>query len=112
MCPARWRWAEQQHANTHQRTSLRHGEASNQKTTLGRDLAVGERALWSTHFLSNASDRSIGNLYRIALAAICCNNLLNAQCQLRLLWFAFGFPAFAAVTAIFWLMIARPQVAW
>jgi uncharacterized membrane protein len=24
------------------------------------------------------------------------------------LWFAFGFPAFAAVTAIFWLMIARP----
>jgi uncharacterized membrane protein len=26
-------------------------------------------------------------------------------------WFAFGFPAFAAVIAIFWLMIARPQ-AW
>ena len=25
-------------------------------------------------------------------------------------WFAFGFPAFAAVMAIFWLMIARPQV--
>jgi uncharacterized membrane protein len=25
-------------------------------------------------------------------------------------WFAFGFPAFAAVLAIFWLMIARPQV--
>jgi uncharacterized membrane protein len=24
-------------------------------------------------------------------------------------WFAFGFPAFAAVTAIFWLMIAKPQ---
>jgi len=24
-------------------------------------------------------------------------------------WFAFGFPAFGAVTAIFWLMIARPQ---
>jgi uncharacterized membrane protein len=23
-------------------------------------------------------------------------------------WFAFGFPAFAAVIAIFWLMIARP----
>jgi uncharacterized membrane protein len=23
-------------------------------------------------------------------------------------WFAFGFPAFAAVLAIFWLMIARP----
>ncbi len=24
------------------------------------------------------------------------------------LWFAFGFPAFAAVVAIYWLMIARP----
>lgn len=24
-------------------------------------------------------------------------------------WFAFGFPAFAAVLAIFWLMIARPS---
>jgi uncharacterized membrane protein len=24
------------------------------------------------------------------------------------LWFAFGFPAFAAVVAIFWLMIAKP----
>jgi uncharacterized membrane protein len=26
-------------------------------------------------------------------------------------WFAFGFPAFAAVLAIFWLMIARPELA-
>jgi uncharacterized membrane protein len=25
-------------------------------------------------------------------------------------WFAFGFPAFFAVAAIFWLMIAKPQV--
>lgn len=25
-------------------------------------------------------------------------------------WFAFGFPAFTAVLAIFWLMIAKPQV--
>jgi uncharacterized membrane protein len=25
-------------------------------------------------------------------------------------WFAFGFPAFAAVLAIFWLMIARPRL--
>lgn len=25
-------------------------------------------------------------------------------------WFAFGFPAFAAVLAIFWLMIARPTI--
>jgi uncharacterized membrane protein len=29
------------------------------------------------------------------------------------LWFAFGFPAFAAVMAIFWLMIQRPSfVLW
>lgn len=27
-------------------------------------------------------------------------------------WFAFGFPAFAAVLAIFWLMIARPEIEW
>ena len=25
-------------------------------------------------------------------------------------WFAFGFPAFGAVLAIYWLMIARPQI--
>lgn len=28
------------------------------------------------------------------------------------LWFAFGFPAFAAVMGIFWLMIARPAIEW
>jgi uncharacterized membrane protein len=28
------------------------------------------------------------------------------------LWFAFGFPAFGAVLAIFWLMIARPELGW
>jgi uncharacterized membrane protein len=27
-------------------------------------------------------------------------------------WFVFGFPAFGAVLAIFWLMIARPQFGW
>lgn len=27
-------------------------------------------------------------------------------------WFAFGFPAFASVLAIFWLMIQRPPVLW
>lgn len=27
-------------------------------------------------------------------------------------WFGFGFPAFAAVLAIFWLMIARPELGW
>ncbi|MBZ9777127.1 DUF2269 family protein [Mesorhizobium sp. CO1-1-8] len=28
------------------------------------------------------------------------------------LWFIFGFPAFAAVIAIFWLMITRPVIEW
>ncbi|WP_018237260.1 DUF2269 family protein [Ensifer sp. BR816] len=28
------------------------------------------------------------------------------------LWFAFGFPAFAAVLGIFWLMITRPAIEW
>ena len=28
------------------------------------------------------------------------------------LWFAFGFPAFGAVLAIFWLMIVRPPQIW
>jgi uncharacterized membrane protein len=32
--------------------------------------------------------------------------------QLFRLWFAFGFPAFAAVVGIFWLMIARPTILW
>jgi uncharacterized membrane protein len=27
-------------------------------------------------------------------------------------WFAFGFPAFASVLGIFWLMIAKPQIGW
>jgi uncharacterized membrane protein len=27
------------------------------------------------------------------------------------MWFAFGFPAFASVLGIFWLMIARPSIA-
>jgi uncharacterized membrane protein len=28
------------------------------------------------------------------------------------LWFAFGFPAFGGVLAIFWLMIAKPAIDW
>lgn len=28
------------------------------------------------------------------------------------LWFAFGFPAFGSVVAIFWLTIARPSLEW
>ncbi|MEZ2328990.1 DUF2269 family protein [Mesorhizobium sp. RCC_202] len=32
--------------------------------------------------------------------------------QLFRRWFTFGFPAFAAVLTIFWLMIARPPIGW
>lgn len=32
--------------------------------------------------------------------------------QLFRLWLAFGFPAFGAVVAIFWLMITRPILDW
>lgn len=37
--------------------------------------------------------------------------LPHAYHRLFWTWFAFGFPAFGAVLGIFWLMIARPQVA-
>ncbi len=36
--------------------------------------------------------------------------LPRAYHSLFWLWFAFGFPAFSAVTAIFWLMIVRPRL--
>jgi uncharacterized membrane protein len=36
--------------------------------------------------------------------------LPEAYHRLFRLWFAFGIPAFAAVLAIFWLMIARPRL--
>jgi uncharacterized membrane protein len=36
--------------------------------------------------------------------------LPRAYHQLFRLWFAFGFPAFAAILAIFWLMIVRTPV--
>lgn len=38
--------------------------------------------------------------------------LPDAYYRLFRTWFAFGFPAFAAVAAIVWLMIARPQIGW
>jgi len=37
-------------------------------------------------------------------------SLPRAYHQLFRLWFAFGFPAFAAVLAIFWLMIAKSSI--
>ena len=33
-----------------------------------------------------------------------------AYFRLYRIWFAFGFPAFAAVVAIFWLMVAKPAI--
>ena len=47
----------------------------------------------------------------LAATALRENRLLPPQYhRLFRLWFAFGFPAFAAVLAIFWLMIARPPL--
>jgi uncharacterized membrane protein len=45
-------------------------------------------------------------------AALAGEPLPAAYHKLFRLWFAFGFPAFAAVVAIFWLMIARPQITY
>jgi uncharacterized membrane protein len=47
----------------------------------------------------------------LAVAALRENRPLPPQYhRLFWWWFACGFPAFAAVLAIFWLMIARPQL--
>ena len=43
-------------------------------------------------------------------AAIAGEKLPDAYHRLYRLWFAFGFPAFAAVLAIVWLMLARPAL--
>ncbi|HEX8584991.1 MAG TPA: DUF2269 domain-containing protein [Allosphingosinicella sp.] len=49
----------------------------------------------------------------LAAAAAASGAPLPAEChRLFRWWFAFGFPAFTAVLAIFWLMIARPEIAW
>jgi uncharacterized membrane protein len=37
-------------------------------------------------------------------------NLPEAYYRLFYTWFGFGFPAFAAVLGIFWLMITRPSI--
>jgi uncharacterized membrane protein len=47
----------------------------------------------------------------LAEAAASKNGTLpHAYYRLFRWWFAFGFPAFGAVTAIFWLMIAKPAI--
>jgi uncharacterized membrane protein len=45
-----------------------------------------------------------------AAAACAARPLPEAYHRLFRLWFACGFPAFAAVLAIFWLMIAKPPL--
>ena len=51
-----------------------------------------------------------GRMRRIALAASEAGQPLPRDYhRLFRLWFACGFPAFAAVLGIFWLMIARPD---
>jgi uncharacterized membrane protein len=47
----------------------------------------------------------------LAVLAVETNAKLPARYyQLFRCWFAFGFPAFAAVLVVFWLMIARPPI--
>jgi uncharacterized membrane protein len=47
----------------------------------------------------------------LAIAAVAAGEPLPERYhRLYRTWFAFGFPAFAAVLAIFWLMIARPEI--
>jgi uncharacterized membrane protein len=52
-----------------------------------------------------------GRLRNLAIdAAAAGEPLPPAYHRLFRWWFAFGFPAFTAVLAIFWLMIARPEI--
>jgi uncharacterized membrane protein len=47
----------------------------------------------------------------LAHQAVCAGKPLPPEYhRLFCTWFAFGLPAFAAVLAIFWLMIAKPQI--
>ncbi len=50
-------------------------------------------------------------MQKLAAAAAAASEALPAAYhKLFRLWFAFGFPAFAAVLAIVWLMLARPSI--
>lgn len=49
----------------------------------------------------------------LAVSAAAASQPLPARYhRLFRLWFIFGFPAFAAVAAIYWLMITRPHIEW
>lgn len=50
---------------------------------------------------------------KLAIAAVSSSRPLPARYHtLFRWWFLFGFPAFAAVLGIFWVMITRPDLAW
>jgi len=50
-------------------------------------------------------------MQKLAATAATSNEALPPEYhRLFRLWFAFGFPAFAAVLAIVWLMLARPSI--
>jgi len=52
-------------------------------------------------------------LRNLALKAVAEGTALPRQYhRIFWLWFAFGVPAFAALAIIFWLMIAKPQIAF
>jgi uncharacterized membrane protein len=54
-----------------------------------------------------------GRMRNLAVAAAAAGEPLPAEYhRLFRRWFAFGFPAFTAVLAIFWLMIARPEISF
>ncbi len=58
-----------------------------------------------------ASNRMQMRMRDLATASAANDTPLTATYyRLFWLWFAFRFPAFGAVLAIFWLMIAKPQV--
>ena len=52
----------------------------------------------------------IRNLARAAAAGN--RPLPEEEKRLFRIWFACGFPAFAAVLAILWLMVTRPEISW
>jgi uncharacterized membrane protein len=60
-------------------------------------------ALWLTVVWMQMRMRDLATV-----AAASNTELPHAYHRLFWWWFAFGFPAFAAVVAIFWLMIVRP----
>lgn len=43
------------------------------------------------------------------LAFICWAPVVHLQIRIRI-WFALGWPAFIALTGIFWLMVNRPDL--